>query len=139
MSRRSMRFVVADGIVFFASKTSLCVVSQLFANRSTNRHLHKANPEHNIVNFSTGTSTSAPRNHLAETHLAVWVDACDELKIPITAKGTQDIILQYRQQKGQSPPLTSQPEEARRDEFSNEAFINAIIEWIVADDQVCDC
>lgn len=111
-------------------------VTLSLANEHYRRQIHLSNPEHIVANFSTGTSTSGPRKHLVDNHLAAWVDSCDKLKIPITAKGAEETASRYRQQRDQMTPSASHPQEARP-EFSHEAFVNAIIEWIVGDDQVC--
>lgn len=71
-----------------------------------------------------------------DNHLAEWVDSCDELKIPITAKGAEEAAARHRQRRDHTPPPASQPDEGRA-KFSHEAFVNAIVEWIVSDDQVC--
>ncbi|KAK7679196.1 hypothetical protein QCA50_017774 [Cerrena zonata] len=92
------------------------------------QQIHLSNPEHVVVDFSMGTSTSAPRKHLMDNHLAAWVDSCDQLKIPITAKGAEDAASQYRQQRDQINPSTSQGPQGARPEFSHEVFVNAIIE-----------
>ncbi|KAK7679641.1 hypothetical protein QCA50_017353 [Cerrena zonata] len=116
-------------------------VSTFFTTQSTRRHcifcqqLHSSDPEHDVTNFAPKTSTSVLRSHLVEHHLAPWVDACDKLKITITAKGAQGAVLRYREQKNQSTPGLSSPPTQAPQEFSHKAFVNTIIEWIVADDQ----
>ncbi|KAF9033370.1 hypothetical protein BJ165DRAFT_1357267 [Panaeolus papilionaceus] len=76
------------------------------------------------------------RKHLASAHLEDWVDACDKFKIPIIVPGVQATINEYRQRKGRgttaNPRNPSMPD---RQAFSPEAFVDAIVEFIVADDQ----
>jgi hypothetical protein len=59
-----------------------------------------------------------------------WVSACDELKIEITAKEAQPALQAYRDE----PQKTSL--EDSRPEFSHDTFVDALVEFVVADDQV---
>ncbi|KIK00294.1 hypothetical protein K443DRAFT_100729, partial [Laccaria amethystina LaAM-08-1] len=67
-----------------------------------------------------------------------WVDSCDEFKIPITAAKAQEPVASYRTSKGQHPSQ-SNPGVGDRPpdmpEYSYEAFVDAITEFIIADDQ----
>lgn len=87
-------------------------------------------PTYELVDFSLTTSTSVLRRHLFENHLDLWITACDDMKIKITAKEALPVIEAHRQEP-QKTPL-----EAARPEFSKEAFLDALVEFIVADDQV---
>jgi hypothetical protein len=64
----------------------------------------------------------------------MWVAACDEFKIKITAKQAQPAVLEYRHRQGHT---TAIPEVKESPSFSQDAFVDAITEWIIADDQVC--
>jgi len=59
-----------------------------------------------------------------------WVSACDDLEIEITAQEAQSVLQEYRN----LPKKTSL--EDSRPEFSRETFIDALVEFVVADDQV---
>jgi hypothetical protein len=87
-------------------------------------------PAYELVDFGQTTSTSVLRRHLFESHLDLWIAACDNMKIKITAKEALPVIEAYRQE-----PQKTQLE-AARPEFSKEAFLDALVEFIVADDQV---
>ena len=57
------------------------------------------------------------------------------LRIHITAKDTQRVVVDYQNRKGQaSTNSTNQSKPGHP--FSQEVFVDAIIEFIVADDQV---
>lgn len=97
-----------------------------------NRNIHATNPSYKITKFSVKTSTGTIRRHLIEEHMNVWVSGCDELGIKIKAKSAQAALDGYRKGKGQ--PTGRMPQE--RTSYSREAFVDAIIEFIVGDDQV---
>ena len=65
----------------------------------------------------------------------MWVDSCDKFKISIAAAKAQEPVASYRTSKGQCTSQ-SNPGEGDRPEYSYEAFVDAITEFIVADDQV---
>jgi hypothetical protein len=85
--------------------------------------------------FSLKTGTGVLRKHLYEHHADSWIEGCDKLRIPITAKDAQRAVLDYRRRNGQASANTAEDSKTRRP-FSHEAFVDAIIEFIVADDQV---
>jgi hypothetical protein len=76
------------------------------------------------------------RRHLYENHLDSWVLGCDKLDIPIAnSKEAQRYVAEYRKRHGQGN--TNGPERTdERRRFSQEAFVDAVMEFIVADDQV---
>jgi hypothetical protein len=63
--------------------------------------------------------------------LADWVKACDSLKIPIRGDKANRVVRKFQN----LPEPTDL--EANRQDFSKEAFVDAITEFIVGDDQVC--
>jgi len=66
-----------------------------------------------------------------------WVEGCDRLKIPIKAKEAARYVDEYLVRKYQTTSGTSTSEPGKkRAQFSQEAFVDAIVEWIVGDDQV---
>ncbi|KAJ7433151.1 hypothetical protein FB451DRAFT_1064717, partial [Mycena latifolia] len=65
-----------------------------------------------------------------------WVAGCDQLKIPIKAKEAKKYVDDYRARKQHTTASTSEPELPEpRTQFSQEAFVDAIVEFIVGDDQ----
>ncbi|KAJ6545312.1 hypothetical protein B0H19DRAFT_896983, partial [Mycena capillaripes] len=65
-----------------------------------------------------------------------WVEGCDQLKIPIKAKEAAPYVNDYHVRKHQKTGATSNSEPGKkRTQFSQEAFVDAIVEWIVGDDQ----
>jgi hypothetical protein len=101
------------------------------------RQCHAANPHTGTTKFSANTSSGILRRHLYEQHVDAWVEGCDQLKIPIKAKEATKYVDEYRVRKHQTTGSTSTSEPGKkRAQFSQEAFVNAIVEWIVGDDQV---
>jgi hypothetical protein len=86
--------------------------------------------------FSLKTGTGVLRRHLFEHHADTWIEGCDKLHIPITAKDAQRVVVDYRKRKGQASTNSTEQSKSGRP-FSQEAFVDAIIEFVVADDQVC--
>ncbi|KAJ6571335.1 hypothetical protein B0H19DRAFT_1346609, partial [Mycena capillaripes] len=66
-----------------------------------------------------------------------WVEGCDQLKIPITAKDALPFVDAYRVRKHQKSGTTpnSDPAGKKRTAFLQEAFVDALVEFIVGDDQ----
>jgi hypothetical protein len=85
--------------------------------------------------FSLKTGTGVLHKHLYEHHADSWIEGCDKLRIPITANDAQRAVLDYRRRNGQASANTAEDLKTRCP-FSHEAFIDTIIEFIVADDQV---
>lgn len=94
------------------------------------RRIHGVNSKHRIATFGLATSTSSLRKHLFSEHIEEWSKACDELKIEITAAVALEAIRIFRNQ----PPVTLL--ESERPQYSKEVFVDAIVDFIVGDDQV---
>ena len=77
------------------------------------------------------TSTGTLRKHFAGEHIEGWVTGCDNLGIKITAEGVMPAVRKFRAQ----PEPTSL--EGEHQEYTKEAFVEAILEFIVGDDLVC--
>ena len=95
-------------------------------------------PPLRFKSFSCETGTSLLHAHLMKFHLAQWVDSCDQLKIPITAEIAKHAVASYHASKGQSSSQSTSLKERPEDicEYSYEAFVDAITQFIIADDQV---
>lgn len=93
-------------------------------------------PHIQATSFSTRTSTGVLRKHLYERHADAWIAGCKRLNIPITAKEAQPAIEEYQRRQGQQPQSDANSTNNRR-AFSHEAFVDALVEFIVSDDQVC--
>ncbi|KAJ7936657.1 hypothetical protein B0H13DRAFT_1469856, partial [Mycena leptocephala] len=93
-------------------------------------------PHTGSTKFSRTTSSGVLRKHLYEHHVDAWVEGCDKLKIPIKAKEAASHVDAYRVRKHQKTGATSNSEPGKkRTPFSQEAFVDAIVEFIVGDDQ----
>jgi hypothetical protein len=71
------------------------------------------------------------RKHLYNEHLEQWVTSCDELDIKITAQAAIPAVKAFRQE-----PVNT-PLESKRPKYSKDTFVEAILEFIIGDDQVC--
>lgn len=98
--------------------------------------MHATNPAHKITDYGTKTGTSVLRKHLYDKHIDSWVQACDHLSISITAQAALPAVNKYRRKHGQAEEATTGTQGTPR-AFSSAAFLDALVEWIVADDQVC--
>lgn len=70
------------------------------------------------------------RKHLFTDHIENWITLCEKLNIPITAAAAVEAIRQFRKE----PATTSL--ESERIQYSKEAFRDALVDFIVGDDQV---
>ena len=101
------------------------------------RHHQTVHEGYEVFKFSLETGTSSLRTHLFTHHLDIWVDGCDKFKIDITAQNAQGPVAAYRERKWQGgtlPEGSGRPDDLG--EFSHEAFVDAITQFIIADDQV---
>lgn len=101
------------------------------------RHDRASGKKTKQTKYGLTTGTGTLRKHLSDRHLDDWVPACDAQDIQITAKETKSTLEEYRLDQGVST-TTGLDSQSLRPEFSSCAFVEAIIKWIVADDQVCD-
>ena len=120
--------------VYFAS-TSIIFQKFLIATQIFDlifyRDIHSTDPSHHVTDFSNTTSTSNLRKHLFTDHIANWITSCDQLNISITAAAAVEAIRKFRKE----PATTSL--ESERPQYSKEAFTDALVDFIVGDDQVC--
>ena len=80
--------------------------------------------------FGSTTSTSNLRKHLFNDHIKHWIASCESLNIPITATAAVEAIHKFHNE----PAAT--PLESERPQYSKEAFIDAIVDFVVGDDLV---
>jgi len=73
-------------------------------------------------------------SHLSNQHTQDWISTCDTNGIKITATGVREILAEYRTSQGQEH--TNSADKPRK-LYSREAFVDALVEFIVADEQVC--
>lgn len=90
-----------------------------------------------VGTYSLSTGTSSLCKHLFDHHAEAWVTACDDMKIGITAKGFVNKVDSYHRGRSSLSSRANQHEKQSRHPFSQEAFVDAIAEFIVGDDQVC--
>ena len=92
------------------------------------------NPQCKVACFAKSTSMGTLQTHLAAVHLHEWVAACNKEKIKISAKSVQEFVMEYQNNNGEEGP--SKMGERKRKPYSRKGFVNAIVEFIVTDDQV---
>lgn len=107
------------------------------------RHNRKLKADGHNVPFHeyTTKSTDSYRHHLAKHHLKPWIEACLALKIPLTSVAAKEALQEYHKQFPESTrPSFTRAADAATDlshqVFTKEAFVDALMIWIVADDQV---
>jgi hypothetical protein len=94
------------------------------------RHANKADPTHYIFTFSLTTSMSNLQKHLYTEHIKKWIDSCQKFNIRITTAAALEAIREYYKE----PAVT--PLESEHPQYSKEAFIDAIVDFVVGDDLV---
>lgn len=126
-----LRNLAKDILVYFAS---LFVFSFIFKRIEASyfRQAHDLDSTHSATTFGSTTSTSNLRKHLFGEHIEQWVTSCDDLKIEITAAAAKAAIRSFHNLPADSPL------DSKRPQYSKKAFIDALVEFIVGDDQVCD-
>ena len=90
-----------------------------------------------VKTFGLKTATGMLRRHLFNSHLDAWVEGCDKLGIVITAEDAQSSIIEYRTH--QSERTIPAKDGTQRVPFSNEVFVDAIVDFIVREDLVSTC
>lgn len=103
----------------------------------SHRQLQSVNASHKLKIYKGSTGSGNLRKHLYTKHPADWFSSCDELGIDIVSadKKLQSLLVSYREQRGQAPKPASDSTISRR-KYTPEAFVDAIVQFIVADDQV---
>lgn len=83
--------------------------------------------------YTKKTSTGTLCSHLANDHRDEWISSCDRAGITIKSQSVQGIVEAYCNEHGEEFNRT---QEGSWPSFSREAFVNAIVAFIIADDQV---
>jgi hypothetical protein len=96
------------------------------------RKIHMVNSNHSVAHWAASTSISNIRRHFYNHHLMEWVTACDDLKIQISGTAAQEKVREFKNLPKDSELESSRPS------YSKEAFVDALTEFVVGDDQVCD-
>ena len=88
-----------------------------------------------VTSYSITTSTSSLHNHLLRDHIDEWIPSCDKLKIKCQGGPCmQEKVDSWRQAHGGDE--FQQTKERTHKTFSKKAFVDAIVEFIIVDDQV---
>ena len=102
------------------------------------REKHTLNPNYHVPRYSQKTSTATLHKHLYECHPDAWVAVCDKLGIDITAKGAQQVVREYRRRHGEFVPSSQDPEDLHQP-FTQDAFVDALVDLIASEDLVSPC
>jgi hypothetical protein len=129
MSGISLRNYLDAKYVYFASASIIFFVSMQIFDLN-NREIRSTDPSHHVTDFGVTTSTSNLRKHLFTDHIGKWTASCENLNIPITTPAAIEAIRKFRKE----PATTSL--ESERPQYSKEAFIEALVDFVVGDDQV---
>jgi hypothetical protein len=90
-----------------------------------------------VIQYKAGSSSSTLRTHLLSQHAKEWIQTCDQQGITITALGAEEAVCDYRKCHGGTvPQFRAGKKSQSRRPFTQEGFEDAIIDFIVADDQV---
>jgi hypothetical protein len=90
-----------------------------------------------VKTFGENTGSSNLRDHLVNLHRNEWVKSC--LKKGLTIKGKDGLAAKAAYEAEQLGGYLTNPSELSsgdRPQFGREAFVDSLVEWIVADDQV---
>ncbi|KAH9167408.1 hypothetical protein EDB89DRAFT_1856550 [Lactarius sanguifluus] len=96
-----------------------------------------AGDQHQVKTFSLTTGSSNLREHLVDCHRNEWVKSCVDLGL--TIKGKDGLAARAAYEVEHSGGYLTNPSSVTSEDcpqFSPEAFVDALVEWIVANDQV---
>ena len=121
-------------VCLFCMSVLLYPVSLIYFLWHVCRGKHALNPQYMVTQYGKNTSTTIYQKHLCESHLGAWITTCDKLSIDITAKSAQNTIQNYPKQHNQVSSA-DEPEDLWK-RFTPGAFVNAIVDLIVSNDQI---
>lgn len=95
------------------------------------------NSNFQVTKYAKSTGTNILRKHLYKFHIKEWVKQCDEKGIAISGEEAQAAVAEYREECGESLEGAGVQGSQTRQRFTSENFVNALIKFVVSDDQVC--
>lgn len=96
-------------------------------------HTQSVNPSFEVYPYATDTATGILCAHMYNEHIKEWVTTCDKFKILITAERAQVPVANYWSKDTTS---SSNDRPLNIHEYSHEAFVDGITEFIIANNQV---
>ena len=96
-------------------------------------HKNSAGSWKHVKDYAAGNGSLTLRRHLACEHIDMWVSICDQKGIMIEAKMIARKLEAYHSACGES---VKQDNSTTCQKYSKEAFVAAIVEWIVTYNQV---
>ena len=109
-----------------------------YSKQIANNDLQSTGDWLQVKTFSLTTGSSNLREHLVDCHHDEWVKSCLDLGLTIKGKDGMAAKAVYEAEHlggYLTNPSLVLSEDCPR--FSREAFIDGLIEWIIANDQVC--
>ncbi|KAJ2921800.1 hypothetical protein H1R20_g15297, partial [Candolleomyces eurysporus] len=88
-----------------------------------------------VKHYNKKSGTGTMRRHLYGHHRDEWVAGCDRQGLKIIVKEAQKHVSAYRQAQGQTPMGGSDTSRPNIPEFTHDAFIEALVDFVIADDQ----
>lgn len=88
--------------------------------------------------YSNAVGTDGLWQHLKCNHLKEWVEGCAALNIPLTTDAGKAALQEYNERYGTAArtTFTASMNDDARIPFTKDNFVDALMIWIVADDQV---
>lgn len=95
--------------------------------------MHACDEDVEVVSWGSTTGTGTIRAHFALKHCDEWISGCIQLGIKLDSVEGRSAKEDYLRRHGVGfTPHVNQP----RQSYTNEGFVDAITEFIIADDQV---
>jgi len=119
--------------VYFASAYPRALDSSIYVKKFF-REKNEVDRTYKPKLFSIKTATGPLRNHLISCHKEDWAETCKKQNITPKAKAAKVALQEYlgEGQDGVTNTITRKP-------YTHEAFIDAIVDWIVGSDLVSNC
>ena len=135
--------------VYLQSVPALTLIYSRNRNQATTpcRNCHQANtPCHHLHkktipgHYDASCSTTTLHRHLANDHWEAWIMSCNKAHIEITStsKEVRRALDKFEWKHGRGDNvITSDGSFPVYRTYTPKAFLDAIVKWIIADDQVC--
>jgi hypothetical protein len=118
-----------EGCVSSACKFFFFFFLFFFLSKYFHRKLKRVNPAVHVHQYQASTATGPLRNHLLKCHAEEWVKACQQDNVVLRGEQGKAAVAKV------SGVLVGHQAEARIP-FTQDNFIDALVQFIVATDQV---
>ncbi|ESK81366.1 hypothetical protein Moror_3733 [Moniliophthora roreri MCA 2997] len=93
------------------------------------RKKHEKDPDYEVRTYEIKTSTSIKCNHHMEKHPDLWLISCDDKNIAIRGRSVIGAVHVYCVAHNQ--PVDPSMSQESISEFSKDAFVDAVVTWII--------